>query len=270
MLEAQEKAARSMAEGMQAMLAGKLPTIPVDTDGLAQATEALTQLWSAATAMSSELAGKLKDYAGDGASSALYERMTDPRQWMVGTGELDDVLTRLSDAPRLADLWDLERRSARMLKAWSELRRQSFEQQRVVLAAWLQAGRTYTQELAAQAGADGKPLEPKQAFRLWTEVANRHLLQTQRSEAFLKSQADMIRASTELRLAQSDLGEYVGKRYGLPTRTELDDVHRTLTEVRRELRRVRRALAETQSAPAAPTARVATVELRTSKRKARR
>ena len=38
----------------------------------------------------------------------------------------------------------------------------------------------------------------------------------------------MIRATTGLRLAQQELVEHFGKQSGFPTRTELDDVHRTV------------------------------------------
>jgi hypothetical protein len=116
------------------------------------------------------------------------------------------------------------------------------------------------EEAAGQAGADNKTvgagadsaIEPKRALVLWTEVANRVLIETQRSEPFLASQREMIRSTTELRLAQQDLVERFGSQYGFPTRTELDDVHRSLTEMRRELRRMRRALQDAQMAT--PTA----------------
>jgi hypothetical protein len=108
-------------------------------------------------------------------------------------------------------------------------------------------------EAAGHASADNKPIEPKRALALWTEVANRVLIETQRSEPFLASQREMIRSTTELRLAQQDLVERFGSQYGFPTRTELDDVHRSLTEMRRELRRMRRALQEAQVATSAAT-----------------
>jgi class III poly(R)-hydroxyalkanoic acid synthase PhaE subunit len=255
MLDAQEKMARSVTDGLQAMLAGRTPTVPVETSDLgavtaelAQASDGLVKLWSAATAMSGELTGKLAKYVsggpGEGVTNALLQRITDPRQWMSGAGELDEVLTRMAEGPRLADLFDLERRYARVMRAWTELRRRTLEHQRIVLDAWMRAGRRYAEELAGHASADAKPLEPKQAFQLWTEMANREFLEVQRGEAFLASQREMIRASTELRLAQQELVEHFGKQYGFPTRTELDDVHRTLTEMRREMRRMRRALAE--------------------------
>src|SRR4051812_44242234 len=228
MLDAQDKAARSATEGFQAMLAGQLPAVPggatdlgAVTAELAQATDAFMKLWSAASSMSAELAGKVAKYVGggpgDGVATAVFERITDPRHWMSGTGELDDVLTRMAEGPRLADLFDLERRYARVMKAWTAMRRRALEHQRMTLDAWLRAGRRYTEELAGHSSADGKPLEPKRALQLWTEVANRELLQTQRSEPFLKSQRELIRASTDLRLAQQELVEHFGKQYGFPT-----------------------------------------------------
>jgi poly[(R)-3-hydroxyalkanoate] polymerase subunit PhaE len=259
MLEAQEKAARTMTEGMQAMLSGHLPSVPgtaatdlgAATAELGQASDAMMQLWSAATAMSGELSRELGKYVGGdreaAAARAVFERIADPRQWMAGSGELDEVLGRMAEGPRLADLWDLERRYARVMRAWTQLRRRALEHNKLTLDAWMRAGRRFMEELAGRTSADGGPLEPKQAFALWTETANRELLATQRSEQFLQSQRELIRASTELRIAQGELVEHFGKQYGFPTRTELDDVHRTLTEMRRELRRMRRSV---QAAPA--------------------
>src|SRR5689334_16483780 len=104
--------------------------------------------------------------------------MIDPRQWMAGTGELDDVLARMAEGPRLADMWDLERRFARVMRAWTQMRRRTLEHQRIVLDAWMRAGKRFMEELAGHAGAEGKPLDRQRALALWTEVANKELLQT--------------------------------------------------------------------------------------------
>ncbi len=89
----------------------------------------------------------------------------------------------------------------------------------------------------------------KEALTLWTDTANKHLLETQRSEQFLQTQAALIRATTDLRMAQHELVEHFGKQYGFPTRAELDDVHRTLTELRRELRAMQREQRKPASQP---------------------
>jgi hypothetical protein len=172
--------------------------------------------------------------------------MVDPRTWMGGSGELDEALGRMAEGPRFADLWEAERRYAGVLQAWMNLRRRSLEHNAVTLEAWLQAGRRFTEQVAA----NGTPADAKAALALWVDTANRELLETQRSERFLQTQAAMIRATTELRLAQQDLVEHFGKQYGFPTRTELDDVHRTVTELRRELREIKRQSTEVTQQPA--------------------
>ena len=216
----------------------------------------MAQLWSAATGLSAELAGRLTQVNdGSGAASEMLERIANPRYWLAGTPEMDDVLARMVDGPRLADLFDVERRYGNVMRRWTELRRTGFEHQRVLLESWMQTSHKFMTELAGRSSADGKPLEIKQVVALWTEIGNRQMLETQRSEAFLRSQRDTIRASTELRIAQAELSEHIGKQYGLPTRTEMDDVHRTMTEMRRELRRTRRELDTLKQAkPAAPVA----------------
>jgi hypothetical protein len=163
--------------------------------------------------------------------------MVDPRSWASATGGLDEVLGRMAEGPRFADLWEIERRFAGVLQAWMNLRRRSLEHNAVVLEAWLEAARRFSEQLVAR---NVQTLDAKAALTLWTDTANQHLLEAQRSEPFLQSQAALIRATTELRMAQHDLVEHFGKQYGFPTRTELDDVHRTLTELRRELRAMQR------------------------------
>lgn len=264
MLDAQQQAARAMTDGMQAMLAGKVPAAPASAPELGalaadmqHAGDSVLQLWTAASSMFTELSAKLGHDAKGGEGdlvASVFGRIADPRQWVSGSGDMEEALTRMADAPRLADLFDLERRSARVMQAWMQVRRRTLEHQAVVLEAWLRAGRRYMEEAAGHASADNKPIEPKRALALWTEVANRVLIETQRSEPFLASQREMIRSTTELRLAQQDLVERFGSQYGFPTRTELDDVHRSLTEMRRELRRMRRALQEAQVATSAATA----------------
>ena len=96
----------------------------------------------------------------------------------------------------------------------------------------------------------GETLESSRAvLALWVETANEVLLETQRSDAFLTTQRDLLKASTDLRLAQQELAEFYSEMFGYPTRTELDDVHKTVTELRRELRAFKRQNRAPRSAP---------------------
>jgi polyhydroxyalkanoate synthase subunit PhaE len=245
LLQAQEQVGKALAEGIQAAASGKLPKMPSMPDNLSPAADDLGRaaksvvgLWSAATSACSKLATTIPSIAGgDGVVEATFRKMVDPRSWTGATGGLDDVLGRMAEGPRFADLWEIERRYTGVLQAWMNLRRQSLEHNAVVLEAWLQAARHFSEQLGAR---NVGTLDAKAALTLWTDTANRQLLETQRSEPFLQTQAALIRATTELRMAQHELVEHLGKQYGFPTRTELDDVHRTLTELRREVRTLQR------------------------------
>jgi hypothetical protein len=259
LMKAQEQAGLALAEGMKAVTSGQfpmMPNMPSDLSGgatdLANAGKSMMELWSAATSACSKLAGSIPATGGgDGLVDATFRKIVDPGSWMGGTGEMDDVLGRMAEGPRFADLWEAERRYATVLQAWMNLRRRHLEHNAVVLQAWLQAARRFSEQIAGQGGAKAKPLDAKAALALWTETANQELLETQRSEPFLQTQAAMIRATTDLRMAQQELVEHFGKQYGFPTRTELDDVHRTVTELRRELRAMRREQRVVAPPPAA-------------------
>ena len=77
---------------------------------------------------------------------------------------------------------------------------------------------------------------------IWGETANEVLLETQRSDEFLETQREVLKASTDLRLAQRTIAEFYSEMFGYPTRAELDDVHKAVTELRRELRALKRSL----------------------------
>jgi hypothetical protein len=179
------------------------------------------------------------------------------------------VLSRMAEGPRFADLWDMERRYARVMHAWSEMRRRNLEHNAVVLQAWMRAGNSFAKRLGER-GSDQPAPDNKALLAMWTEIANAELLETQRSDPFLAAQSAMIRASTDLKVAQQELVEHAGKQYGFPTRTELDDVHRAVTEMRRELRALRRAMRDAPAVPAVATPEVVRAAAHQPRRRAPR
>ena len=77
-----------------------------------------------------------------------------------------------------------------------------------------------------------------------------------RSAEFLEAQHKVTRSSTEYRLAEREIAEAFCEMHHIPTRTEMDEVQRVVTELRRELRALKRdGVVEAEAAPAAKTAR---------------
>ncbi|KQS76017.1 poly-beta-hydroxybutyrate polymerase subunit [Methylobacterium sp. Leaf361] len=219
------------------------PTFPGgDLADLAAAQAKLTEAWTAASALSQTLTRSLQGGPGapDPTAGAVLARIFDPQAWLGGSAEFDAALTRMAEGPQLADLWQTERRYAALFTAWASLRRAQSEHQAVMLQAWTKAAGTFAKEANARAENGESFASARDMMSRWIETANAVLLEVQRSDAFLASQRAVLRASTDLRLAQQDVAAFLSEFYGQPTRAELDDVHKSLTELRREVRALRR------------------------------
>jgi class III poly(R)-hydroxyalkanoic acid synthase PhaE subunit len=238
-------------------MAGVAPAVP-DLQAVQASQAGFEQAWSAAQAVSRAFAGGLdgsKAGKSDPVAADVLAKIFDPSGWLTATNPLDENLTRMAEGPRLADLWNIERRFGSVFTAWTALRRRNLEHGTVMLEAWTKATGEFSKVVNERAQA-GKPLDsPREMMALWVEIANDVLLETQRSEAFLKSQRETLKASTDLRLAQQELAEFYAEMFGYPTRAELDDVHRSLTELRREVRSPARTAARAK--PSGKKAKVA-------------
>jgi class III poly(R)-hydroxyalkanoic acid synthase PhaE subunit len=218
-----------------------------DPQGLTQANRAFAKLWSSAIEMSQTIgrnmrAGKSQNpVVGD-----LLGKIFDPRAWFSGTYGMDQALQRMAEGPRLADVWDTERKMLTLFNAWTALRRRSLEHNTVMLEAWLQAAGKFARDL--NEAADRKEVlgSWREVLALWVDTANSALLETQRSERYLTSQREILKASTDLRLAQQEMAAFYSEMFGYPTREEIDEVHRVVTELRRELRKLQRASRDVQ------------------------
>ena len=228
----------------------RLPGMSPEIEAWATATQAFNGLWSSAMEVSAAIAKTLgMRQAPDATISATLARMFEPQHWLAGTDEMGQTLQRLAEGPRLADLWNDERRLMAISSAWLGMRRANLEHNAVMLDAWCRAGASF----ASRADERARAGEPLQSWRdtvvLWTETANQVLLETQRGSAYLEAQQKLVRASTDLRLAQRAAAEHYGEIFGLPTRSEIDELHRTVTQLRRELRALQRERAPAPSRP---------------------
>nr|WP_321983838.1 poly(R)-hydroxyalkanoic acid synthase subunit PhaE [uncultured Lichenicoccus sp.] len=216
-----------------------------DTLPLARAGQAMSELMLSASALFEKLftAVMAAAQAGTTHAEAGFRAMIEPNAWLTGAMGFEAMqgpAAYLAEGPKFADLWTVERRQARVFKAWLDMHRCRLEHGAVVLKAWLKAGQVFLGDLGTRTQADGRAPIGRTLLALWTEVANRELLETQRSEPFLRTQAALMRTSTELKLAQREVVEAWADQFDLPTRTELDDVHRSVTALRRELRLLQR------------------------------
>jgi class III poly(R)-hydroxyalkanoic acid synthase PhaE subunit len=218
-----------------------------DPQSLTQANQAFAKLWSSAIEISQTISRNMQ--AGESQNpvvAQLLGKIFDPRAWFSGTDGMDQALQQMAEGPRLADVWDTERKMLTLFNAWTALRRRSLEHNTVMLEAWLQAAGKFAKDLNEKADRKEALGSWREVLALWVDTANSTLLETQRSETYLKSQREILKASTDLRLAQQEMAAFYSEMFGYPTREELDDVHRAMTELRREVRKLQRASRDVQ------------------------
>ena len=221
---------------------GAAPPSFFDAQALTQANAAFTKLWSSALELSQSMTQQMQQGSNsDPVVADVLGKLFDPRAWFSNIGGMDEALQRMAEGPRLADVWDSERKLLNVFNAWAALRRRSIEHSTVMLEAWMRAAGAFAKTLNEKADRKETLASWRDVLALWVETANTTLLETQRSEKYLQSQREILKASTELRLAQQDLAAFYSEVFGYPTRNELDDVHRSVTELRRELRALQRA-----------------------------
>ena len=172
----------------------------------------------------------------------LMSKLFDPRAWFSSLGGMDEALQRMAEGPRLADLWDTERKLLNVFNAWTAVRRRSIEHNTVMLEAWMRAAGAFAKTLNDKADRKEPLGSWREVLALWVETANQ--LCSKRSVRRNTSTASgkSSRRAPICASGAAGVGRLLQRgRSGIPTRAELDDVHRTVTELRRELRALERA-----------------------------
>jgi hypothetical protein len=163
-----------------------------------------------------------------------------------GLGPLDRAIEHLVDGPSYATLWTLDRKLLRAQKLRADWARDLAAWQLIMQGAWSEALQRF---IAAVHTSEGDPIRTwRELADVWIGIANDTLTETHRTPEFLEAQRRLTRSSTECRLAEREIMEAYCEMHHIPTRTEVDELARSVYELRRELRALKRGSPE---APAA-------------------
>ena len=187
---------------------------------------------------------------GGGVDADALKKLFDPAEWKRAGSHFDMGLEKLTEGPTYATLWDLDRRMLKAQKLWVERARDVEAYYEIVQGAWNKTMQRFMKELnnpKGEAITNGRGL-----LDLWLSIAHGALLEMHRSKEFLEAQRRMTRSSAEYQLAEREIAEAFCEMHHIPTRGEMDDVERTVTQLRRELRALKRAGPVPAAKPARP------------------
>ena len=115
-------------------------------------------------------------------------------------------------------------------------------QQGKLTAVWSEVITQAMRALGEQVGEKLKRGEfidsPKRLYDMWIEVAETEFAKAAHSPPYLQAQAGVANAMSNLRTEQRVMLESYSKQLDLPTRAELNTVHKKLKEMKTEIRRL--------------------------------
>jgi hypothetical protein len=166
------------------------------------------------------------------------KKLFDPAEWKRAGSHFDIGLEKLTEGPSYATLWDLDKKMLNVQKLWVERARDVEQYWEVTQAAW---NRALERFMAALNDSKAAPINSgRQMLDLWLATANDALVEMHRSREFLEAQRRMTRSSTEYRLGEREIAEAFCEMHHIPTRSEMDEMQRAVTELKRELRAMKR------------------------------
>jgi len=176
---------------------------------------------------------------------AALKMALDPSTFMqMGSNDLTKAFQKLLNAPQFADFGTFENRMMQMMNDSSELRKASAEYQSLISASWSKA---FGDFMAQASELFKKPFDDsengsqsvKDMIDQWLKIANKKLLDTQRSPEFLDAQKQLFKAATQCKDQQNEMIEQWCEYVGIPSRAEVDDLHKKVHELKREVRKLK-------------------------------
>jgi class III poly(R)-hydroxyalkanoic acid synthase PhaE subunit len=222
---------------------------------VSEQTTEIENLWSEAQRQSTEwfttmAEGFSKRFSGgDGINHDVLRHMLDPGQFMyAGSDEVNQTIQKLVEGPEFSDIGSLERSGLKATQEWITLREASAEYRLVTIRAWTRAFEAFSEEML---GNNDLWKEGWNAVtKRWLDIANDELIRTQRTGEFLDAQRKLLRAGVDYRLRERELVETWCETHSIPTRTEIDDLHKIVYQLRGEVRALKKQLKQQTAAPA--------------------
>jgi polyhydroxyalkanoate synthase subunit PhaE len=167
----------------------------------------------------------------------MLARLLEHPQGFAAGNEMSEAIEKMAQGPRLADVWDIDRKMALVFGAWMDMRQKLASYNAVTASPWTEATKRFMEAMSTATENGSKPPpEWREAFTRWSEISNEELIRNQRSDGFLRAQKELLQSGLKLRSRQDDVGEAAAAMFGMPGRKDFDEVTRQLTELRREVR----------------------------------
>jgi class III poly(R)-hydroxyalkanoic acid synthase PhaE subunit len=190
------------------------------------------ELWAEPLRLSLEMASRVVV----GYASALSELTN--LYWDIYEKSFGSVL----QSPSLGYTREFNNKLFKSFDAWINFSKASVDYQLVLLNVWLKASEELMRELASSKEKGETVQDWQQFLQVWSSVFDRVFAQTFRAENALEVQGNFLNSAMTYRLYQQQLMEVFLKMYDLPTRSEVDEIHRSIYELRKQIKSLKKSI----------------------------
>lgn len=199
-------------------------------------------------------------------SAQALNYLLNPTTFMKSGFEMmDQVFRKLVNGPEFADIGMLEKKMLKTSQDWQAFRDASHKFQDVISSAWLRAYQSFSDEFFD--GLKDESISTEETLQRWLKIADEELVKTLRSPEFLDAQKELFSTGTAYKLKNREFAEMWCESHTIPTRSEVDDLHKLIYELRREVRALKRQINK-QEAPKPKAAKPAPKKKAAAKKKA--
>lgn len=189
---------------------------------------------------------------GDYSAQALNHMLNPTTFMQSGFEMMDQVFRKLVNGPEFADIGMVEKKMMKSGQDWQSFQDASHHYQEVISLAWLRAYQHFSDEFMDQMQSEN--IGSEETLKRWLSIADEEMIKTLRSDEFLAAQRQLFSTGTAYKLKYREFAEMWCENHTIPTRSEVDDLHKVIYELRREVRALKRRVdkQETATAPAKP------------------
>ena len=203
----------------------------------AASAEALTELWRSWISLGSLWPSPPGDHTGPPPGVGMLGALPGSVSLSLASGsQVTEMLRRMAEGPRLADVGGPERLMAKVMELWISVQDSAHNYETVVARAFAEANTRFAAMLSERYRTTKDAPDANEALRRWLDIANQVLLETHRSAKFLEAQRRLLRDGMDFMLIQREFVEGLVEPAGLPTRSELDEVHRSIHGLKRRVK----------------------------------
>lgn len=176
-------------------------------------------------------------------SAQALTLMLNPTTFMQSGFEMmDQVFNKLVNGPEFADIGMLENKVMKTGQDFQDFREASHRYQEVISSAWLRAYQHFSDEFFDR--LSNEDVSSEETLQRWLKIADEEMVSTLRSQEFLDAQRELFSTGTASKIKYREFVELWCEAHTIPTRSEVDDLHKIIHELRREVRAMKRQLSK--------------------------